>query len=78
MRTSSLLSFSINNKLQQPMAAHGVLVYAMKNHGTDVVSRYSSALIVRNNRGTKLCLLNFPVISPNATKYTSKVNKKIL
>lgn len=31
-------SFSINNKLQQPQAAHGVLVYAMKNHGADVVS----------------------------------------
>ncbi|RMX59040.1 hypothetical protein pdam_00009963 [Pocillopora damicornis] len=27
---------SINNKLQQPQAAHGVLVYAMKNHGADV------------------------------------------
>ena len=32
------MSFSINNKLQQPQAAHGVLVYAMKNHGADVVS----------------------------------------
>ena len=32
------LSVSINNKLQQPQAAHGVLVYAMKNHGADVVS----------------------------------------
>ena len=34
------LSVSINNKLQQPQAAHGVLVYAMKNHGADVVSYY--------------------------------------
>ena len=33
-----LLRLSINNKLQQPQAAHGVLVYAMKNHGADVVS----------------------------------------
>ena len=32
-----VISSSINNKLQQPMAAHGVLVYAMKNHGADVV-----------------------------------------
>ena len=36
------VSISINNKLQQPQAAHGVLVYAMKNHGADVVSNISN------------------------------------
>ena len=50
-----IISWSINNKLQQPMAAHGVLVYAMKNHGADVVRNlfifwWSYDLYVHTNR----------------------------
>ena len=48
-----LLRLSINNKLQQPQAAHGVLVYAMKNHGADVVSIPTNSWLKRHRESAR-------------------------
>lgn len=51
--------YSINNKLHQPEAAAGVLEYAMKNHGDDLVSIISLFRFTDWNYWHTLMLIQF-------------------
>lgn len=51
---SFVISFSINNKLQQPEAASGVLEYAMKHFG-ELVSTFSIFQPEKKEKRRKMC-----------------------